>query len=136
MRKLAIALAVTASLAGAVSLEARPRLTPDQELAKLLEGREAGQPVHCISYANSRDMKVIDGTAIVYGWGKTIYVNVPRDARHLDSDDIMVVRSSGSQLCDLDMVHTVDRNGLFTTGFVSLGDFVPYRKVPKVASAN
>ncbi|MFM5924208.1 MAG: hypothetical protein ACKOPG_08500 [Novosphingobium sp.] len=136
MRKFAIALAVTAALAGAVSLEARPRLTPQQQLDKAIAGREAGKPVHCISHTDSREMQVIDGTAIVYGWGNTIYVNVPRNAKDLNEDDIMVVRMTGSQLCDLDMIHTVDRTAHFTTGFVSLGEFVPYRKVPKVAAAD
>ncbi len=136
MRTLITAIAATAAVFGAASLEAKPRLTPQQRLNKLLEGREAGKPVHCISNFDTRDMQVIDGVAIVYGWGNTIWVNVPKNAKDLDDDDILVTHTSGSQLCDLDIVHTVDRTGHFTTGFVSLGEFVPYRRVEKVAAAD
>jgi hypothetical protein len=31
------------------------------------------------------------------------------------------------------MVHTVDRMSHFTTGFVNLGEFVPYRRVQQAA---
>lgn len=136
MRKIAIALAATAALSGAVMLEAKPKLTPQQELDKLLEGREAGKPVNCISQWETRDMRVIDKTALVYGWGNVIYVNRPKNADSLDDDEILVTKTNGSQLCDLDIVHTVDRSGHFTTGFVSLGEFVPYRRIRKVAQAD
>lgn len=136
MRKIAIALTISAALLGTAVLEAKPRLNPQQRLDKLLEGRVAGEPVHCIPNHQTRDMQVLDKTAIVYGWGTTIWVNVPKNAADLDDDDIMVTRTTGSQLCDLDIVHTVDRTGHFTTGFVSLGEFVPYRKPAKVSAAD
>ena len=130
MRALAIALAATALVAGGAALQAKPKLTPEQRLEKLLEGRTAGKPVSCISQADARDMEIFDGVALVYRAGSTLYVNRPRNAEALDSDDILVVRGSGSQLCRLDLINTVDRMGHFTTGFVNLGDFVPYRRAP------
>ncbi len=130
MRALAIALAATALVAGGAALQAKPKLTPEQRLGKLLEGRTAGKPVSCISQADARDMEIFDGVALVYRSGSTLYVNRPRNAEALDSDDILVVRGSGSQLCRLDLINTVDRMGHFTTGFVNLGDFVPYRRAP------
>jgi hypothetical protein len=130
MRALAIALAATALVAGGAALQAKPKLTPEQRLEKLLEGRTAGKPVSCISQADARDMEIFDGVALVYRSGSTLYVNRPRNAEALDSDDILVVRGSGSQLCRLDLINTVDRMGHFTTGFVNLGDFVPYRRAP------
>ena len=136
MRALAIALAATALVAGGAALQAKPKLTPEQRLEKLLEGRTAGKPVSCISQADARDMEIFDGVALVYRSGSTLYVNRPRNAEALDSDDILVVRGSGSQLCRLDLINTVDRMGHFTTGFVSLGEFVPYRRVKKVAAAD
>ncbi len=128
MRTLALALASAATLFGATALEARSKLTPEQQLAKMLEGREAGKPTSCISLDDTRDMTVLDKTAIVYRSGGVVWVNRPRNAEHLDSDDIMVTHPTGSQLCSLDMVSTVDRAGHFPTGFLNLGDFVPYRK--------
>ena len=131
MRKIALVLATAAALLSAPALEARSRLSPQQQLDKLLAGRVAGQPVHCISQYDTREMQVLDKTAIVYGWGNTIWVNTPRNAENLGSDDIMVTRLFGSQFCNLDIVNTVDRSGGFTNGFISLGDFVPYRRVER-----
>jgi hypothetical protein len=136
MRKITIALATAAALCSSVGLEAKPKLTPQERLDMLLEGREAGKPVNCISHWDTRDMQVLDKTALVYGYGNVIYVNRPKNAETLDDDEILMTRTSGSQLCDLDIVHTLDRAGLFTTGFISLGEFVPYRRIKKVAQAN
>jgi hypothetical protein len=55
-------------------------------------------------------------------------------ASALDEDDILVTNTTGSQLCDLDIVRLVDRSSHFQTGFVSLDKFVPYRKVSVAAS--
>ena len=131
MRRLAIALVAAAALLTGPALEAKPRLSPQQQLDKLLDGRVAGKPVHCISQYDTREMQVLDKTAIVYGWGNTIWVNTPRNAADLDDDDIMVTRLTGSQFCSLDIVNTVDRSGGFTNGFISLGEFVPYRRVTR-----
>ena len=129
MRKIAIALATAAALLSAPALQARDKMTGEEKLAKLLEGREAGKPVDCISLHDSRDARVIDKTAIVYGRGNTIYVNRPMNADDLDDDDVMVTETSLSQLCKLDTVRMHDRSQFFFTGFVGLEQFVPYRKV-------
>lgn len=133
MRRIALALAtVSVLLAGsAATAKPQPKLSPEQRLAKMIEGREAGKPVSCINSWDSRDMTVLDKTAIVYRSGNTIWVNRPQNAKQLDDDDILVTRTNGSQLCKLDLVHTVDRSSGFMTGFVNLGDFVPYKKVAK-----
>ena len=129
MRKLALILAAGAALVTGPALQARERLTPQQELAKMLEGRVAGKPTSCVSTFGNTQMRILDKTALVYGSGRTIYVNVPRNPDVLDDDDILVTRQTGSQLCRLDIVNMVDRSGGFYRGFVSLEDFVPYRKV-------
>lgn len=134
MRNIALALAAGTALLAGTALEAKqPKLTGEQRLAKILDGRVAGEPVSCISLTNSRDQRVIDKTAIVYGNGSTIYVNRPSNPRDLDRDDILVTKIHGSQLCRMDIVRTHDRSGHFYTGFVGLQEFVPYRRV---ASAN
>lgn len=133
MRAFAIALAATALVAGGAAVQAKPKLTPEQRLEKLLDGRVAGKPTICISQSDTRDMEIIDGIALVYKSGGTLYVNRPRNADDLDSDDILVTRTSGSQLCRLDMVQTVDRTAHFTTGFVNLSEFVPYRRAAQAA---
>ena len=131
MRTIAIALVAAVALLTGPALEAKPRQSPEQRLDKLLEGRVAGRPEHCISTFDTREMQVLDKTAIVYGWGNTIWVNTPRNAQDLDDDDILVTRTSGSQLCSLDIVTTLDRTAGFYNGSISLGEFVPYRRVAK-----
>ena len=134
MKKTALFLAVTASLVlPAATLQARPKLTPAQQLDKLLEGRVAGKPVHCISLSDSRDTQVLDKTAIVYSSGPVIYVNRTTHPESLDSDDIQVVRITGSQLCSLDTIQLHDRSGGFWRGFVGLENFTPYRRVAKTS---
>ena len=129
-------------LAGALMLagtaaDARPRLTGEEQLAKLLEGRVAGKPVNCIMLSNVQSSQVIDKTAIIYGSGSTIYVQRPKTgADSLDSNDILVTQLTTSQLCSIDTVQLRDRNGLFWRGFVALDQFVPYTKPPKVALAD
>lgn len=131
MRKIALLLAAATVLATGPALQAKERLTGEQELAKLLEGRVAGEPVSCIPLHRTTDARIIDKTAIVYDSGRTIYVNRPRHADSLDDDDIMVTRLHTSQLCRLDTVRLHDRSGHFFTGFVGLEDFVPYRRVDR-----
>lgn len=123
-------------LAGSVA-DARPRLTGEEQLAKLLEGRVAGKPVNCISLPNVQSSRVIDKTAIVYGSGSTIYVQRPKTgAESLDSNDVLVTNLTSSQLCSIDTVQLHDRNGFFWRGFVGLDKFVPYTKPTKVALAD
>jgi hypothetical protein len=126
----------TALLAGTVAAEARTRLTPEQRLDKAVAGRIAGKPVNCIYSRDIQSTEILDGIGIVYTTnGGTVYVNRLRgSASFLDSDDILVTRTFGSQLCNIDIVQLVDRNGRFPKGSVSLGEFVPYPKPPKVRS--
>lgn len=99
------------------------------ELGRLLAGRVAGAPVSCLPLYNLGSARIVEGVGIVYRVGGKLYVNRPRtDPRGLDDDDILVVRSFGSQLCNADRVDLVDRNSRMWSGFVSLGDFVPYTR--------
>ena len=121
---LAAVLAIPATVA-----EAGPKLTPQQKLDKMLEGRVAGKPVSCIDTYINRDSTVIDKTAIVYGSGRTIYVNRPKYPESLRSDDVLVTRLSSTRLCSVDVVNLHERSGGWSRGFVGLGEFVPYTKV-------
>lgn len=130
MKKAILALAAaTVALSAPVAVQAKPKLTPEQKLAKMLEGRVAGKPSSCINLSTARDSTIIDKTAIVYNDGSTIWVNKPKFPNQLDDDDIMVTETHGSQLCRLDVVRMHDRTNFMWSGFVSLEDFVPYRKV-------
>jgi hypothetical protein len=129
--KAALTLAALAAFAAAGPLAAdEPISKGEAKLAKMLEGRVAGEPRSCVNMFGSGNLQIIDGTALVYKRGNTLWVNRTADPSNLDSDDYLVIRKSGgtSQLCRLDNVTTQDRSGNFLTGIVFLEDFVPYRR--------
>lgn len=130
MKTATVVSAVAAGLMLAVPSVAQDNGDEGQaKLAKLLEGRVAGEPQSCVRTLPNTNMRIIDGTAIVVGRGSTIYVNVPRDPDALDDDDAMKIRRTGSSLCNTDIVTTFDRSGGFYTGNIFLGEFIPYKKV-------
>jgi hypothetical protein len=119
----AMALAATAATASPTSDQGEARL------ARMLEGRTAGQPVSCIDTINPTKMQVIDEVALVYDAGKTIYVARPVDPRQLRRNDAIVMdRLSGTRLCVQEAMRTVDRYDGYPTSAVFLKDFVPYTK--------
>lgn len=127
MTKLRPLLIAAAALAAVPATAAAP---PEERLARMLDGRVAGAPVDCINQRDIRSSQIIDKTAIVYQVGAKLYVNRPRSgASWLDRNDILVTRTVGtSQLCRIDPVNLVDRTALFPSGFVTLGEFVPYTR--------
>lgn len=128
MRKIISAIALGALALSGGAVVAKEKKTGEQELAELLEGRVAGEPMQCIPTFRSNDsLSIIDGTAIVYKDGRTVYVNRTAHPETLDWNDVLVInRFTGSQLCKLDRVTTVDRGAGFFSGVVFLTDFVPY----------
>jgi hypothetical protein len=128
MRRLVFLLTGSIILAAAPA-GAKPRLDPEQRLARAIEGRVAGDPVSCVNLRSIRSSRIIDRTAIIYDAGGTLYVNRPRSGREsLDQWDVMVTRPFNSQLCSIDVVHLYDSTSRMQTGAVFLGDFVPYRR--------
>ncbi|HTU11611.1 MAG TPA: hypothetical protein VMG08_12030 [Allosphingosinicella sp.] len=129
MRKLIALLAGTLMLGGVA--QARPQ-DREAELARALQGREAGAPVQCIDLHRVRSSRIIPNTAIIYDAGSVIYVNRPANgADQLNQWDTMVTRTSTSQLCNVDTVTMVDQGSRSFTGVVFLGEFVPYRRAPR-----
>lgn len=128
--RIAAALAAGSLLLAGAAADAKPRLTPEQELAKTLQGRVAGKPQDCLYLPRVINTRIYDKTAIVYDAGGTIWVNRPDSgANSLDDNDIMVTTPFGAQLCSVDIVRMVDRNVGFWRGSIGLGKFVPYTKV-------
>ena len=105
------------------------KLSPEAELAKALEGRVAGEPVRCIPYSRIQSSTIIEGVGILYRDGSKLYLNRPAGADRLDDWDILVNKVFGSQLCERDVVNLLDSSSRMTSGFVFLGEFVPYTKV-------
>lgn len=126
---LACSLIATPVLAEHHESDAQDMTRGEKKLARLLEGREAGEPTNCITTIPNGNLQIIDGTALVYKRGKTVWVNRTRNPDSLDDSDYLVIKKYGSanRLCRLDNVTTHDRGSNFFSGVVMLTDFVPYR---------
>ncbi|WP_235515973.1 MULTISPECIES: hypothetical protein [unclassified Sphingomonas] len=115
-------------------LAARERVDAAGEVAlsRITERRDAGKPVDCINLRDIRSSEIVPNTAIVYRMNNgTLFVNRPQGGAFLDRDDILVTRTIGTQLCRIDIVNLLDRNSRMMSGSLSLGDFVPYSKLPR-----
>jgi hypothetical protein len=133
MRALIATILSAAMLAGA-PVAAKDKPTGEEKLAKMLEGRVAGQPQDCITLSSATSSQIVDKTAIVYRIGSTLWVNRPRGgAESLDDDNILVTKLTGTRLCSIDTIQLHDRDSHMYAGFVALGDFVPYRKIDTAA---
>lgn len=130
MKKHFATLAIVTAAAGLIAAPieaARP--SGEKRLAKLLEGRSAGEPSNCIPGSRHDNLTIIDKTAIVYKQGRKVWVNRTKSPQTLDDDDILVIRKFGSsQLCRTDIITLVDRGSGMFSGAVFLEDFVPYEK--------
>ena len=131
LKHLAIATAALGMLASPAQAEESGEMTRGEEkLAKLLEGRVAGEPQKCIRTFGSRNLSQIDGTALTYRDRDTVWVNYTRNPESIDDNEIMVIdRFSGTSLCRTDQIKLIDRQGGFLSGVLFLDEFVPYTKV-------
>jgi hypothetical protein len=100
----------------------------EARLARMLEGRVAGEPVSCISAMRNNDIRIIEHVGLVYDAGTTIYVARPSDPKVFGPWDVPIIERFGSQLCKHDINRTIDRSDGFVSHVVFLGDFVPYTK--------
>lgn len=126
--KTALAALAVGGLLAAPALQARERISGEEKLAKMLEGRVAGEPENCIRTFPSPQLTVIEGTALVYKQGRTLWVNRTDYPRDIDRQDALLTRQFSNQLCSVDIVTTFDRNAGFYTGNIFLSEFVPYRR--------
>lgn len=128
MTRFALFLVTAAAATGlAVPVGAQDRAR-ENELARLLEGREAGPPVRCVNQRLARTTRIVNGTAFVYRIGNILYVNRPRvGAETLDRRYALVTRRNSSLLCAGDPVQSTDLySGI--TKLVIPDDFIPYHR--------
>lgn len=103
-------------------------------LEKNLEGKQAGDPVNCISNSGSPQLiKVSDDILLYRVSSRLVYRNdlqpsCPGLAR---DTDIMVTKVFGGQLCRGDIIRLVDRSSGIGGGGCAYGKFTPYRSPPK-----
>jgi len=122
-------------------VEAKAEATPapmtkgEKRLAKLLEGRVAGEPVRCINVFRNVEVQTIEGTAYVYGRGHTIWVQRTRNPEDIDDRDyLQVLRRDSSRLCRDDQTLQVEPVTGMMSGVLFFQDFVPYTRVKPEAA--
>lgn len=127
------------SLALAGSVVAQPRETEAQtpaavskgeaQLAKLLEGRTAGEPIECLPPVRAMQSRTIDQTALVYGRGSTLYVQRTQSPRLLDRNTYLVsLLGQPNRFCRMDQFNVVDGMLGIPVGAVVFDKFIPYRQ--------
>lgn len=113
------------------SVAAGAAVDHEADLQKMLGKRvEAGPPVNCLNVGTITNSYIVDGTAILYEVsGGDIYVNRPQtNASSLNRHQVLVTDTHIPQLCSVDTVTLLDGTTGIQTGFVGLGEFVPYKK--------
>lgn len=93
------------------------------QLARMLDGRVAGEPEDCILLRPIRRMTVLEGQGLVFHSGTTLWINRTADPAAIRKWDTFEFRAFGQRLCSYDTV-----NG--RQGPIDLVAFVPWRKVP------
>lgn len=104
------------------------------KLAKALAGRTAGAPVRCVPGFHSDDMRVIDDNTILFGQGRTIYLQRPAGgcpSLRLGGYSLEAHQFGTSQLCQGDINQVVDLRSGVTVGSCVFAPFVPYTKGSK-----
>lgn len=126
------ALALTAAPALADEPSEQEKMTKgEKELAKLLEGRVAGEPTRCINMFALRNVRLIDETAIIYEQGDTIWVNYTYKPEKLFGNRTALVSPRFGRigrLCRRDNVTTRDRFDNYYGGEIQLSEFIPFQK--------
>lgn len=119
-----LALSATALLAGCTPPQPAATTAAIPELA----GRVAGAPQRCITFGQNESLRIASPQALIYGNGRTIYLNAVPKCSGLNSSDILILEPIGSRYCRGDFVRTRDNvSGLPGPG-CQLGDFVPYTR--------
>lgn len=99
---------------------------PIRELA----GRSAGKPEGCVPIQQSESLRVAenDRHLLLYGSGRTIWVNHLGPECGFNQDDVLVTHPFGSSYCRGDLVRSIDRDSRIPGPACVLNDFVPYTR--------
>ena len=132
MRKTVTVLVAIGALLGASAGWASSRSVREGEarLARMLEGRTAGERVDCVATTNNlARLIVIDQVGLVYDTGETLYVARAAEPGKLRrTDRLEFARSKGDELCVTDKAFMVDRASGLQSSVIRFDGFVPYTK--------
>lgn len=133
MRNLAVLIVIGAAASTSLAYAKAVDRSPQARLARAIEGREAGEPVKCITQRDIRSSEIFDRLAILYETNDGVrYVNRPKSGlSSLRSGDVLVTDTRSPDLCSIDVVRLYDSASRMPSGVVGLGEFVPYRRTKK-----
>ena len=108
----------------------------EAQLANLLKGRTAGEPVECLPPARTMPSRTIDQTAIVYGRGSTLYVQRTQAPQLLDRNTYLVsMLGQTNRFCRMDQFNVVDGMLGIPVAAVVFEKFIPYTRTRSDSSA-
>jgi hypothetical protein len=117
-------------LSVAVVSNAKPDAGADA-LAKALAGRTAGPATRCVPDFRSSEMKIVDDNTIIFGQGKTVYLQRPVGGcpgLGMGGNSLVARQFATNRMCQGDINEVVDvRNGI-TVGSCVFEPFIPYTK--------
>ena len=129
-------MAITVLAATSSAFAGEPADAKDERgLAKVIEGRDAGQPVDCLDVRNASAIEIIDKTALVYRMPNgELYVNRPAsNAEVLKREGMVTRRGVNTKLCRQDdLALFFSMSGAVSphpVAYVGLSEFVPYSKL-------
>ena len=106
---------------------ARQQESADQQFAEAIGNRVPGEPVECIDSTYSNGPQVIDSNRVLYRQGGRVYRNdIPDGCPFLHGDEVMIVETTGTELCHNDRFRVLPRGSSIPTGYCRLGPFTPY----------
>lgn len=119
------ALAATAALAGCAAPPPPPQTTA---AIPELTGRVAGAPQRCVTFQQREGLRIAGPHALVYGTGRTVWLNNVPACSTLHNSDILVLEPIGSRYCAGDFVRTRDPVSKLPGPGCRLGEFIPFTR--------
>ena len=135
MKTIALLTWVAALTACTSERPAEMTASDDTKLSAALTGYEqAGPPVSCVEQRDLRGNRSVGEGAIIFDGptSATLWVNRPAGGcPSLDFGRALVTHTTTGQLCRGDIATVADLTAHVTYGGCGLGDFTPYRRVPR-----
>jgi hypothetical protein len=115
-------------LAAALAGCAAPQPEGPPRQPRELAARTAGAPQRCVRIEQSEALRTSDDDrhTLLYGSGRTIWVNALGPSCRFSSEDVLVTEPLGSSHCRGDIIRSFDRSSHIPGPSCVLGDFVPF----------
>ena len=93
-----------------------------------LTGRAAGAPQRCVQIEQREALRVAGPQDLIYGTGRTVWLNKVPACSALRRTDILVLEPIGSRYCAGDVVRTRDPVSKLPGPGCRLGEFIPFTR--------